>query len=141
MKKSIYRQAILLPFLAFLVAGLAGCSVDKGNPEIANLVYIPQKAPVEEGKTANIIGTINVLRESGETASVNTVVLDETGKQLAAGSLPVSGGTGGATNALGFGLSIDISRKGDYLFQVYVVDSKGRQSNRLDGTFRVTDVF
>ena len=33
------------------------------------------------------------------------------------------------------------SKKGEYAFQIYVIDSKGRQSNKVDGTFAVTGLF
>lgn len=131
-----------LPVLWILLTGLAGCPMEKDKPpKIANLVYIPQQAPVEEGKTTSIIGTFNILHESGETATINNVVLDAQGREVSSGSVPVSEAALRTSTTLGFGFDMSTAKKGDYTFRVYITDDKGRKSNTLDGTVAVTGLF
>jgi hypothetical protein len=140
MKNSVRVVAFLI--LGIMLTGLAGCPLDKDKPpKIANLVYIPQQAPMEEGKTTSIIGTFNILRGSGETVSINTVVLDAQGKEVSSGSIPLSEEALRTSNTLGFGFDMSTSKKGEYTFYVYITDGKGRQSNKLEGTFTVTGLI
>lgn len=134
-----------LPVLLILLAGSVGCKADFVNkekpPMIANLVYIPQQAPVEEGNTTSIIGTLDIIEKSGETVSVNFVAYDAGGKEVSSGSIPLSDNELKTSDTLGFGFDMSTAKKGDYTFQVSVTDSKGRQSNKLEGTFKVTDLY
>ncbi len=63
------------------------------------------------------------------------------GNQAAVGTIPLSDSSLRTSDTLAFGVDTSIAKKGLYTFQVYVTDSKGGQSNRLAGTFAVTDVF
>lgn len=130
-------------FLGTLFAtGLGGCSFDKvKGPEITNLVYIPLQAPVEEGKTVSLNGMFNIIRKNGETASVQATVYDAQGKEVASTTIPLSDAALRTTDTLAFGVDVSTSKKGDYTFQVAVTDSTGRLSNKLEGTFAVTDLF
>lgn len=131
-----------LVFGTMFATGLGGCSLDKAKgPEIANLVYIPLQAPVEEGKTTSINGMFNVLREKGEIASVHTIVYDALGREVASATIPLSDTALRTSDTLAFGVDVSTSQKGDYTFQVAVTDGKGRLSNKLDGVFAVTDLF
>jgi len=125
-----------------MLTGLSGCPMDRDSPpKIANLVYIPQQAPVDEGKSTAIIGTFDITREMGEIVSINTEAFDAQGKKVASESIPVSDATLKTSSTLGFGFDMSTSFKGVYAFQIYIIDSKGQQSNRVDGTFAVTDLF
>lgn len=110
-------------------------------PVIDNLVYEMQAVPVQEGGTANVTGTFDITQEIGEMASVNTVVYDSQGKQISSNSVPLTDASLRTSDSLGFGVEINNSKKGDYTFRVYVTDTKGRQSNALIGTVKVTDIF
>jgi len=133
-----------------MLAGLAGCTADfvskDKRPKIANLVYIPLMAPAEEGKRTNIIGSfdityIDITYKSGETVSVNSVAYDGGGKEVSSSSIRVDEDALKTSSTLGFGFDMNIAKKGDYTFRVSITDSKGRQSNQLDGTFRVTEIY
>ncbi len=145
MKISTIIGAMAWLFLGTLFAtGLGGCSLDnKGKgPEIANLVYIPQQAPVDdEGKTTALNGTFDIVRKNAETASVRTIVYDAQGKEVSSETIPLSDAALRTADTLAFGVDVSTSKKGDYTFQVAVTDSTGRESNKLDGTFAVTDLF
>jgi hypothetical protein len=107
--------------------------------KIANLVYIPQQAPVEEGKTTPIIGTFDIIHKSGETLSVNSVAYDAGGREVFSGSMPLSDTELKMSDTLGFGFDMSTAKEGDFTFQVSLTDSKGRQSSKLEGAFKVTD--
>lgn len=125
-----------------MLTGLAGCPMDRDKPpKIANLVYIPQQEPVDAGKKTAVIGTFDIIRESGDTMSINSETFDAQGKKVASESFPLSDATLKTSSTLGFGFDINTSLKGVYAFQIYIIDSKGKQSNRVDGTFAVTDLF
>lgn len=143
MKISAIGRIMTLLFLGILFAtGLGGCSLDKEKgPEIANLVYIPLQAPVDEGKTIALNGTFNIVRKNAETASVRAIVYDAQGKEVSSATIPLSDTVLRTTDTLAFGVDVSTSKKEDYTFQVAVTDSTGRESNRLDGTFAVTDLY
>ena len=128
--------------LLTIITGFADWPMFKDEPpKIADLVYIPQRAPVDEGKSTAIIGTFDITYENGETAYINTEAFDAQGNKVASGSFPLNDAALKTSGTLGFGIDMNTSRKGDYTFEVYIIDSKGRPSNRLDGTFKVTGVF
>jgi hypothetical protein len=125
-----------------MLTGLSGCPMDRGNPpKIANLVYIPQQAPVDEGKSTAIIGTFDITREMGEIVSINTEAFDAQGKKISSGSFPMSDAALKTSDTLGFGFDMSTSVKGEYTFQIYIIDSRGQQSNRLVGTYAVTGIY
>ena len=135
-------RAVAWSALWIMLTGLTGCPMDKDNPpKIADLVYIPQQAPEDAGKTVAIIGSFDIIRESGETVSINTEVFDAQGNKVASDSSPLSDAALKMSNTLGFGFDMSTSKKGDYAFQLYIIDGKGRQSNRLDGNFAVTGLY
>jgi hypothetical protein len=138
-----FVRVMALSMLWIMLTGLSACPMmDKNSPpEIENLVYIPQRAPVEEGKTTAIIGSFNITHKSGETASVNAVAYDSHGKEVASVSLPLDDAEQRTANTLAFGFDMSTATKGKYTFQVSIKDDKGRQSNALDGTFEVTDLY
>jgi hypothetical protein len=139
------RRKNLLVLLFLLLtppAGIGGCVFEKDRgQEIANLVYIPSDAPVEQGRTETVIGTFNIIELHPETASVNTVVFDAQGKKISETPIILNDASLQTSDTLAFGIGISASTKGRYTFQVYTVDRKGRQSNRLTGTFTVTDLL
>ncbi len=140
-----FVRALAWPFLWVMIAGLAGCTADFVSkdkaPRIEKLVYIPLLAPAEEGKTTSIIGSFDITHKDGVTVSVNTVVYDATGKEVSSGSIPLSEEALEISGTLGFGFEMNVAKKGNYTFRVSITDSKGRQSNQLDGTLRVTDIY
>lgn len=142
--KHNFINAVVLAVLWTALSGLSGCPIDtlkNSPPEIANLVYIPSQAPVDEGKTTPIIGSFNILNEGGETASIKTAAYDARGKQVASETMPLSDATLRTAKTLGFGFDMSTAQKGNYTFQVSIMDEKGRQSNKLDGTFSVTGLY
>jgi hypothetical protein len=141
--KFILINMSVFAVLVTMLSVLPGCFREgsKENPEIKNLVYIPLAAPVEEGKATPIIGTFNILRERGESASITAAAFDPSGRQVATETLPLGDQSLKVATTLGFGFDMPVSKKGDYLFQVFLTDSSGRQSNRLNGTFAVSDLF
>jgi len=139
---TIMRMAGGLFFGLLVATALGACSLDKQKgPEIANLVYIPMQAPAEEGKTVALNGTFNVEQRTGEIVSVRTVVYDAQGKEVASATIPLDDPGLRTADTLGFGVEVSTAKKGDYTFQVAVTDGKGKLSNKLEGTFAVTDLF
>lgn len=135
-------RAVVWTSLWIMLTGLSGCPLDMDKPpRIADLVYIPQQVPEDAGKTTAVIGTFDITQESGEIMSINTEAFDAQGKKVSSESFPLSDATLKTSSTLGFGLDMSASKKGEYAFQIYIIDSKGRQSNKLDGTFAVTGLF
>jgi hypothetical protein len=138
-----FIRIMALSTLWIMLTGLSACPMmDKNSPpEIENLNYIPQRAPVDEGKTTAIIGSFNITHKNGETASVNVEAFDAHGKKVASVTLPLDDAEQRTANTLAFGLDMSTAKKGKYTFNVFIKDDKGRQSNALDGTFEVTDIY
>jgi hypothetical protein len=125
-----------------LLAGLSGClnRMDEG-PKIANLNYATLRAPADEKGIFTVTGIFNIVRARGETVSVNTVVYDAQGKQVAKESIPLTDTALRTSDTLAFGIDCSAAKKGAYTFLTSVQDSNGKQSNGLMGTFTITDVF
>ena len=132
------RLLLVLATLAFS-AGMGGCTSGTG-PEIANLVYIPLKTPVGEGK-GTVFGTFNIITRNPDTVAVKTVVYDAEGKKTGESSIPLSDRSLQTSDTLAFGVEIDTTKKGQYTLHVLTVDGKGKESNTLTGTVAVTDLF
>ena len=145
MNTNIFPRAGAVVAVWFLLGGALGCTADfmskEKTPKIANLNYIPLIAPAEEGKTTPMIGTFDIIHKSGETASVNVAAYDAGGKELSSGSIPLNEASLKASDTLGFGFDMSTAKNGDYTFQVSITDAQGRQSNKLEGTFRVTGIY
>ncbi len=141
--KSYVRTLAGLLGMGIMLAGLTACPLEKKPPttQIANLVYGLLRVPVQEGRSTTLTGTFNIIHKTAETDSVSTVVYDAQGKQVAVETIPLGDSSLRTSDTLAFGVDTSIAKKGLYTFQVYVTDSKGGQSNRLAGTFAVTDVF
>jgi hypothetical protein len=146
MTKNNFVQTVGVLVLWVIFTALGGCTADffssKDNPpKIANLVYIPQKAPVEEGKTTSIIGSFDIIHKNGENVSVNYVAYGAGGTKVTSGSIPLTDKELKTSDTLGFGFDMSTAKKGDYTFEVSITDSKGKTSNQLDGIFSVTDIY
>ncbi|HYA86086.1 MAG TPA: hypothetical protein VEI57_03335 [Nitrospirota bacterium] len=142
MKTHNFIRAMAWSALWVMLTGLTSCPLDRDKtPKIADLVYIPQQAPVDTGKTVAIIGTFDIIRESGETASIDTAVFDAQGNKVSSESFPLSDAALKTQSTLAFGFDMSTAKTGEYAFQLYIIDSKGKQSNKLDGTFAVTGLY
>jgi hypothetical protein len=136
-----------IPIVVWLVIWAAsagsGCLSHRDEPpEIDNLVYSTGQAPVEKaGGMESVTGTISIMNENREVATVTTIAYDTGDRQVAEATLPVSADAVRATGSLAFWVEISTSKKENYTFQIYVTDVKGRRSNRIAGTFAVTDLF
>lgn len=124
------------------LAGISGCSnqVD-GEAKIENLTYATLQAPVDDKGVFTVTGSFNIIQRSGETVSVNTVVYDPQGKQIAEESIPLTDAALRTSNTLAFGIDCSTKKKGVYTFITSVKDNTGRPSNGLMGTFEITDIF
>ncbi len=139
MNSRIFGAGMLL--IAAL-AGLAGCADNSNKPPVlANVVYELRAQPVQEGGSANVIGSFDVIERSAETAAIHTVVVDSSGKQVGGTVVQLTDAPLRISDSVGFLVQIPLSKKGEYTFRVFITDSDGRQSNSLSGTFAVTDVF
>ncbi|HUI46615.1 MAG TPA: hypothetical protein VL122_11620 [Nitrospirota bacterium] len=138
--KHAFPKKVLILLLA--LAGLSGClnRMDEG-PKIANLIYATLRAPLEEKGVFTVTGAFNIIHAQGETASVNTIVYDAQGKQVAQESIPLTDTALRTSNTVAFGIDCSTAKKGVYTFLTSVKDDKGRQSNGLMGAFAITDVF
>ena len=120
-----------------------GCAFDRDEPpEIDNLTYFMDRAPVEkEGGTESVTGTIEVMNRNREVVSVTTVASDSRGSRVAEATVPVNTDSVRETGSFAFWVEISTSKTESYTFQVHVTDAKDRQSNRVTGAFAVTDLF
>ncbi len=140
--KNAFPVIVIMIIGWFALAVLSGCStrVNKGA-KIANMTYATLRAPMDEKGVFTVTGSFNIIRTQGETVSVNTVVYDAQGKQIAEASIPLTDTELRTSNTLAFAIDCSAAKKGVYTFITSVKDSNGRQSNGLMGTFAITDIF
>jgi len=142
MKESKHAFPIIILIEWLALAGVSGCLNGMAEgPKIANLTYATLRAPIEEKGVFTVTGTFDIIHPQGETASVNTILYDDQGKQVAEESIPLTDTALRTSDTLAFGIDCAEAKKGVYTFLTSVKDIKGKQSNTLMGTFALTDVF
>ena len=96
-------RAVVWTSLWIMLTGLSGCPLDIDKPSrIPDLVYIPRQVPEDAGKTTAVIGTFDIIQESGEIMSINTEAFDAQGKKVSIGVCPLSDATLKTSAPLGF---------------------------------------
>jgi hypothetical protein len=140
--KNAFSLIMIVGLGLLLLAGISGCSkpADEGAI-IANLDYATLRAPMDENGVFTVTGSFDVIRAQGETVSVNTVVYDSQGKEIAKASIPLTDEALRKSNTLAFGVDCSTTKKGVYTFITSVKDANGRTSNGLMGTFAITDIY
>ena len=104
-------------------------------PSIANLRYSPVSAYQVAGGTATITGTIDFADTGGDVAALRMV--SSAGADL---TVPTPGLSGTKSGTASGALAVSVSQVGKYTFEIWAIDSKGKDSNRLTGTFEVLPV-
>ncbi|HWI81790.1 hypothetical protein [Ramlibacter sp.] len=112
--------------------GGGGGGIPAHAPAISNMTYAPPTAVAAPNGTVTIHGTVAFTDAGGDIASLRMV--SSGGADLTVPTPALSGIKSGT--AIGsFVVSVD--QVGKYTFEVWAVDSAGRTSNRLAGTFEV----
>lgn len=124
--------------LAFLGALATACGGDDEStpplhaPIISNLSYSPATATQQAGGTTMINGTFDFSDAGGDVAAMR--ITSSGGIDTTAPTPQLAGATDGT--AIGQ-IVVSTDQVGKYTFEVWVVDSRGSNSNRLTGTFEV----
>jgi len=143
------QYIMLLVISLALSMSLFGCSSEGGGtstptqvtPSIAGLQYSPSAAYVNSGGgTTTVSGTINFADPNGNLATLTVTVFDSTGKQVSSSTNPISGVSGVTAGTIGISGTISTAVSGQFMFQIFVTDATGHDSNILAGTFNVSDV-
>jgi hypothetical protein len=107
-------------------------------PSLSNLQYSPQAAFINDGGGfIDIFGTIDFTDPDGDLASFVIIVFDSSHVEVGRLSGPIVGAAGITAGQAAFVMTVDTTVAGDFSFSTYVVDSKGNQSNALNGTFPI----
>lgn len=123
-----------IALLAMAVSTISSCGGDGDDhvPSISNLRYSPAAAIETPSGTASVNVLVDFSDSAGDVVSAR--MTSSTGADLTVPLHDLSGiktGTGSAT----FVVAIDTA--GQYTFDVWFVDSRGRASNKMTGTFEV----
>lgn len=125
--------------MAALVASATACGGGGGAgepplhaPSISNLKYSPATALHAPGGTATISGTFDFVDAGGDIVSLR--IAGSGGVDLTVAT-PALGGVRSGTGSGSF--VIPVERIGKSTFELWAVDSRGSESNRLAGTFEV----
>ena len=101
-------------------------------PTIANLRYAPTSAVQLANGTATIDATIDFTDAGGDIAALRMV--SSGGADL---TVPTPGLAGVKSGVATGGFVVSLSQVGNYTFELWAVDSQGKESNRLSGAFAV----
>lgn len=105
-----------------------------GTLTISNLIYNPTEIPIEPDRaTFTISGTFNFVNAEGGPAKLRFT--SSSGADVTADILENTGQTSGIiTGYMEFEM---VSEPGSYTFDIWLIDAKGRPSNKLSGTVEV----
>ena len=126
----------LVPCLAsVLLATLlsAGCSDDQGTaPAISDLSLQTTSVPV--GQQATVSGQFTFSDPDGDLESFSVQVTAPTGQSQTVGPQAIQGAAGVTDGPIGLAVVFNPGVAGDFVLDVWVVDSAGNESNHLTGT-------
>jgi|GEM_PF-2470275 hypothetical protein len=114
--------------------GCLGVGEDLSNaPVISNLRYSPTSTVIgQEGSTVTVTGNIDFADPDGDVAVLKIRASD--GTDITIDATGICGQTSGSITG---SFAVSTASAGIYTFEVWVVDSKGKSSNKLSGTFEV----
>lgn len=136
----IYRSfTLVFLFILFLLScggGGGGSGGDSRAPKISNLIYSPAVILGKPGSIELINGAFDFVCHAGYLNEVHITTYFEDGSVAWTAVTPVDApgimeGTAGGT------LTVELVEDGNYFFDVFVMDTKGNQSNTLSGGFTV----
>lgn len=131
-------QLARFAFLAFTAALISSCGGDNGGdepdhpPSISNLVYSPATASRVAGGTVAITGSVEFTDAGGDVVSVRLVT--SSGEDRTVPTPTLNGMTSGTATGT---LDVSVDQVGRYTFEIWLVDSAGRASTHLVGSFEV----
>jgi hypothetical protein len=109
--------------------------VGNNAPGISNLVQFPANASVGEGGGAlTALIDIDFIDNDGDLASVK---LWSDGPDNTAKTIDLAAFSGEITGTITTQAIVDTTTPTSNYYQIWVVDSRGNESNRLSGTFTV----
>lgn len=142
MKETIRDAVRALAALAAVVslsAALHGCSDDDGGPGAAPIISELHSSP--ETLTLNQIGTlsgsIHFFDPDYDVVSIVFAVTPPQGSPQQTDPSPVSGVWGVEEGTIQWQLSVNAMAEDVWHFDIWLLDSKGNESNRLSGSFDV----
>jgi len=126
--------------MAAIAAGLfvIGCSSENGGgdtgsaPTITDLSLSPGE--VEAGKATALSGTVGIDDSDGDVAQIGVEVTLPNGTKQSLPKAPAQAAGGVKEGQLALAMAFGPPSAGAYELTVFVVDSKGHESNRLTTT-------
>lgn len=120
--------------LAFIVSALlVGCGPQP--PSISNLTYGPLATPV--GLPATIALSFSYVDQNMDTAEYGYLTVDPSGVTSTYPNLPLVGSSSTTVKAMAtFSINITPMMRGQYAFEVWVIDLTDLESNHLGGVFK-----
>ncbi len=131
--------------LALLLSACGGGGGGGGGstgtaPAISNLVYSPTAVYVGAGGgTQTVHGEFSFTDPDGDVATGTLEALDASGTLLDSQTFQVSGASGVTAGSVMVDVDTATSTAGTYTVRVSLTDSRGHTSNRLTGSFRVSE--
>ncbi len=131
----------LLGFMALLlVFFMVGCGGGGGGgeanhaPVISNLRFSPTSATFRQGGgSVTVTGYID-FTDSGGDLSIGRLTSPAAGVDI---TIPITGISGQTSGTIYGVFNVSTESIGTYTFEVWVIDSKGNNSNKLSGTFEI----
>ena len=123
------RQWLVVVSAAWMVGCGGGGDGTDHTPSLANLSYGPARLAVKRGETGVVQGQADFSDAGGDIVEAR---LQIDGGPVLVVPTPTLGGVKSGTAGLNIEFSLD--EAGSFPFELWVVDSGGRSSNRLGGT-------
>ena len=117
-----------------LFLSIAGCGhEDLGPVPILSDLTI-ENPSVAVGSPTQVTGSMSYQDGDGDVASLYIRVTTPDRQSQTIGPSPASGVSGRRAGTLGFGFALSVESAGDYVLELWVVDARDNESNRLSGT-------
>ncbi|MFO1402074.1 MAG: kelch repeat-containing protein [Steroidobacteraceae bacterium] len=135
---ALLASVLLLPACG---GGSGGGGSDHGTaPAISNLVYSPTAVYVGAGGgTQAVHGEFSFTDPDGDVSSGTLEALDASGTVIDSQTFAISGASGVTAGSVMVDVNAATSTAGNFTVRVSLTDRRGLSSNRLSGTFRVSE--
>ena len=132
--------SLILCFSLFACGGGGGES-NSNNPQapaISNLGLSPSTAnQYDDDGQKSVSCSFDFTDDVGDVSTATVVIYDPQGVKIAEETVPLEGGEGITSGYVNITLLADTTSSGVFVFEFFVNDQKGLQSNRISGNFTV----
>jgi len=116
------------------VLAVAGCGHDDLGPVPVLGDLVIENPSVAAGGQVQVTGSMSYQDGDSDITSIYIKVTTPALQSQTLGPTPATSASNRRAGTLGFGFTLSAERAGDYVLELWVVDARDNESNRVSGT-------